>query len=242
MVIVCAITLKAQTVAQLIKQAEAEIAKRNETEALQLFKQVLIKDRTNILALQGASLMCCRSGDKLATMAERKNIFNAAKGFGLEAVRLAPNNADSYYVLAVAIGRAAMLGSAKEKIAASRSLKSYIDKCVSLNPNHAHGWHVIGRYNYEIGNLNFAERNAANLLFGGLPKGDLNTAIKSFEKCRSIDPTYILNMLDLAKAYKKAGNLPKTKELLNIIPTLPQRTYDDAKHKLEAKTLLGTLN
>jgi tetratricopeptide (TPR) repeat protein len=228
----------AQTGSELVKRAAAEELKRNEAQALEFYKQALLKEKTNIPALIGGSLMCSRIGNRLSKGDAQIAMFNTGKLFAQEAVKLAPKNAEAAYVMAVALGRIALVSGSKEKVAASRDIKRYAAIATTLNPNFYGGWHVLGKYNHGISNLNFAEKAAANVLFGGLPSGDIDEAIKCFEKCRSLEPTYVLNILDLAKSYLQKGNKAKGKELLLLIGTMAIKNQDDTSYKEEAKKLL----
>ncbi len=231
-----------QKTTELLAQAKQQEQARNEMGALDKYKQVLLIDRNNVEALCGASFMCSRCGNREATKEKKIAMFNTAKTFAMQAIKLNPNSSFANYVMAVAMGRMALISGSKDKVAASRDIKKYADKAAQLDPKFAGNWHVIGKYNYAMSNLNFAEKAAANLLFGGLPSGDINTAIANFEKCRAIDPLYIANLYDLAVAYKENKNVAKAKEILNIAINAPLRIQDDEEHKNNCRKLLKTLN
>ena len=84
-------------------------------------------------------------------------------------------------------------------------------------------------------------KGALKTFFGGLPSASLPTAIDYFEKARKADPNYLLNYLDLAKAYKKNGQSDKAIDILNRLIKLPPRTADDNGYKAEGKILLESL-
>ena len=93
--------------------------------------------------------------------------------------------------------------SGKEKINAAKEIKKYVDKSIKNDPKNFKAWHVLGRWNYELGNLNIIERSAARLMYGSIPEGSITEAIIAFEKCNTISNGFILNYMELAKAYKK---------------------------------------
>jgi tetratricopeptide (TPR) repeat protein len=231
----------AQTAAEFVKQAEAKFAARDEPKALDLFKNALIKDQNNVKALCGACEMCCKIGNRTIKSDDKKALFNTAKQFATKALQLEPNNAECNYMMALAMGRMALISGSKDKVAASRDIKKYADKAVALNPNYALAWHVIGKYNFEVSHLNFAEKGAANMLFGGLPAGDLKTAIACYEKCKTLDKGYNLNLLELAKCYIENKQTAAAKVVLTEIAALPLRYFDDTNYKAQAAALLLTL-
>jgi tetratricopeptide (TPR) repeat protein len=232
------IIINAQTPNDFIKQAETKLIQRDELKALNLYKNALLKDGNNVKALIGTSILCCKCGNRQATLEARKAMFITAKQYAIKAIQLEPNNAESNYAMSVAMGRMALISSTKDKVAASRDIKKYADRTIALNPNFAFGWHVLGRYNYELSKLNFAEKAMANLLLGGLPNGDIKTAITCYEKCQALDKTYITNLLDLAKALKDNKQYKEAKAICKEISTLPLRTFDDESFKTEAAKLL----
>jgi FimV-like protein len=61
------------------------------------------------------------------------------------------------------------------------------------------------------------------------------------EKCRRKNPNYLINYLDLAKAYKANGQSDKAIEILNRLVKLPPKTADDSGYKAEGKKLMESL-
>ncbi len=108
----------------------------------------------------------------------------------------------------------ALNSSTKEKVAASRSIKKYAELALKYDPKNAGAWHVLGRWNYGVATLNLAERTAAKALFGGLPEGSLDRAIACYKKSMRYDPDYLLNYLELGKAYKEKGDYTSAKKVL----------------------------
>ena len=176
-----------QQASDYILQAQKLEASKNEVAALDKYKQALLLEKNNLDALCGASLMCNRIGNRESDETKKKAFFRTAHIFAEEALKMNPKSSKANYVMAVAKGRIAMISGPKDKVAASRDIKKFADNAVRFDPSNAAAWHVLGKYNYEISNLNFAERGAAKILFGGLPPGDNHTAIQCYEKCKSLD-------------------------------------------------------
>lgn len=182
---------------------------------------------------------CVRGvGNREKDDSKKKAFFNTAKLFAEQALKLNANSSRANYVMAVAMGRMAMISGSKDKVAASRDIKKYADHAIKIDPKNSSAWHVLGKYNYEVSNLNFAERGAAKILFGGLPPGDNKTAIKCYEKCKSLDGTFIMNLLDLGISYHKNDQVEKAKETLKLAVSLHERFQDDASIKASCQKLL----
>ncbi|HRQ52389.1 MAG TPA: hypothetical protein PLR74_17710 [Agriterribacter sp.] len=129
----------------------------------------------------------------------------------------------------------------KEKAANLRDMKYYADSSLLFNPAHAGALYISGKWNTEIYNLNAGEKAAVKVLFGGMPKASLETAILDFEKARTANPWMLVNYLDLANTYVQNHSTGKAIEVLNKMVKMPPRTGDDESLKAEGRTLLASL-
>ena len=140
--------------------------------------------------------------------------------------------------MAIALGRTSLSKSGKEKIISAREIKKYVDIALANDPRNFKAWHVMGRWQYEISNLNGLERSLVKILYGGLPPATLKQSITAFEKARTLRPEFILNYFEMAKAYENNNNKVKAIAYLNLMLTLPNQTEDDPKIKEMGKALL----
>ena len=232
------ISASAQDVSILIKSADKLEAVPDEKGAFIAFKEVLKLQPANIYALNKCSELCSRIGQRQADRIVRDDYCAAAKTYAGIALRLAPDNAETNCVMAIALGNSTMNKSGKEKIITAKEIKKYLDKSIQNDPQNFKAWHVLGRWNYELGNLNIIERSAARLMYGSIPEGSITEAIFAFEKCNSISNGFILNYLELAKAYKKNDQDDKAIASINKMLSMPNNTEDDAVIKEEGKKLL----
>ncbi len=231
--------LSAQTVADYIREAKALIAKLDETGAYPLLLKAIKADNKNVEALTLAALYASREGNRQQNKGLRNGYFNQGKVFIDAAMRLSPDDAEVNYVMAVVLGRIALVSSSKEKVAVSRQIKEVIDKAIKINPNHAGAWHALGKWNYEVSQLSFIEKGAVNMLFGGLPTGDLKTALSAYAKCLQLRQDYLLYYLDYAKALAKNDQKDLAIAQLRKLISLPNGTQDDAAIKTEAASLIA---
>jgi tetratricopeptide (TPR) repeat protein len=126
-------------------------------------------------------------------------------------------------------------------VALVKDVKTYTEAAIALQPNHAKAYYSLGKWHYEMVNLSGVKKVAVKLFYGGLPNGDLDAAIANFEKCRSLDPYFVLNYLDLAKAYRDNHRPTQAIEVLNKLVKLPVRTADDPALKAEGAKLLESI-
>jgi tetratricopeptide (TPR) repeat protein len=233
--------LYAQTADELVEQALQLEKQMKENVALAKYRDAIKIQPDNVPALTGASELCAREGYRQKDADEKTKAYNDAISYAEQAIKLAPENANANYVMAVAMGRKAMTAGAKEKVAASKEVKKYAELAIKFNPSYAKAYHVLGKWNYEVANLNTFEKAAARMLFGGLPEGTLASAISNYEKCRKLDPSIVLNYLELARAYKDNDEQDKAIEVLKKAVGLRAVYQDDADIKSQCKKMLTEL-
>ena len=70
----------------------------------------------------------------------------------------------------------------------ARDVKFYAENAIRLDPNNFRAYHILGRWNYDVSNLNMAEKSFARVFYGKLPDASLDEAIADFDKSRSLYP------------------------------------------------------
>lgn len=229
----------AQDINALIKEGNRLEALPDEKASFRKFKEVLKINATNIYALNKCSELCSRIGQReTANTKLRDEYYKAAKIYAETALKIEPNNAESNAVMAIALGRSSLSKSGKEKIITAREIRKYVDASLAADPRNFKAWHVLGRWQYEISNLNALERGLVKMLYGGLPAASIKNSIIAFEKARAIRPEFILNYFEMAKAYKGNDNKDKAIAYLRYMLTLPNQTEDDPRIKENGRDLL----
>lgn len=231
----------AQDVAVLIAGAEKMEKDLKEAEALNQYKEVLNIDSSNLRAGCRAAELTGRIGARLKDVKQRTEYFTSARIYAERVFRQHHDEAEANYAMANAAMRMATVTKNKDKAVHLRDMKYYSDSALLINPSHAASLYTLGRWNYDIVNLNVAEKAGVKVLFGGMPKASLDEAILYFEKARSANPALIVNYLDLANAYVQNHRTDKAIEVLNRMVKLPPRTQDDESYKAEGRTLLASL-
>ena len=141
----CTLTASSQQEQQLITEAMRQEAAFNEAAALDKLTQVLKTQPNNYFALWKSSELYSRLGISQSTKQRQLAYYNRGRQLAEQAIKAQPNDAEGYYVLAVAMGRLALASPAKEKIAAVKAIKENAEKALRLNPNHGRAWHVLGK-------------------------------------------------------------------------------------------------
>lgn len=230
-----------QTSAEMAR-ADSLFENYQQQEALNAYDQILENEPKNFNALWHSSLLYSRLGNEFDDEDQQKAYFNKAKERAERALEVDPVHTQSNFVMAVAMGRMALIVGAKERVAASRDIKKYAERSLEADSSNAGAWHVLGRWNYEISDLNFAERLAANVLFGGIPEGASNEkATKYIEKAIELNPDMLLYYYDLAKAYDELGQEEQAVATCREALEMPSRAPEDDDTKEDCRELIDDL-
>lgn len=228
----------AQDLTVILNEAKQLETSLKEKEALDKYLEVLRFQPTNLTALIKASELYSVLGKRQSGKDNQKKYYNSAKSYAQKALQANPNSSDANVVMAIALGRVTQTSSGDEKIKAVKEIKTYAEKSIRLDPSNFKGYHVLGKWHYEVSNLSSVEKWLVKVAFGSLPAASLDEAIRNYEKCKQLHPTFLLNYLELAKSYHRKEKDAKAIELLEALLKLPDATSDDAKIRREAQELL----
>jgi len=213
-----------------------------EEEAFNKYKEILSNDGGNLKALVRSSELCSSIGSRQTDKNAKANYYNLARDYANKAIAVDSNSADAYYVRAVAAGKLTEVETENKKLVEDvKDIKTNADKALSINPNHGKANYILGKWNFEVLTLSWAKKAAVKVLFGGMPPATIENAYKYMEKCRTIEPYFVPNYLDLAKAYKYDHKPEQSIAVLNQLVRLPVRTANDVALKAEGKKLLSEM-
>lgn len=240
LLMICGIAMgvKAQSAEELLTQAQQLAKQMKETEALAKYKELLQVSPGHVIAFTQASLICSREGARQKDKAAKQEWFDQARVYAYEALKVEPENPEANYAQAVYYARLAQISGAKEKVAAAKEVKKYADLALKFKPDYGEAYHLIGKWNFDLHNLSSIEKAAAKVLFGGVPPGTMEDAIASYEKCMQLKPSFIINYLDLAIAFKQNNQETQSMEVLNKAMKLRPIFQDDVTYKAECKKML----
>ena len=235
----CFLPLCAQDISGMVKEADRLEHIPDENAAFTKFKEVLKIQPVNLYALNKCSELCSRIGKRQTNPKLMEDYYAAAKTYAGIALKISPDNAEANCVMAIALGRTSLNRSGKEKINSAREIKKFVDAAIKNDPKNYKAWHVLGRWHYEISNLNGLERTAVKIFYGGLPEASIAESIIAFEKSQAITGGFILNYFEMAKAYKENDQTEKAIEILKKMLTVPNQTEDDPFLKADAKKMIN---
>ena len=119
-----------------------------------------------------------------------------------------------------------------------KDTKTCAERALQIDANHGRAHFLEGKWYYDMVTLGQVKRIALRIQ---LPEDALDSAILHLEKCKTLEPYFMLNYLTLAKAYKEKNRPALEIEVLTKLVKLPLRTADDASIKAEGQKMLDGL-
>lgn len=226
-----------------VLEAKADSLYNNfdENQALEVYKQVLDQHPNDYRALWRTSFLYSRIGNRQGDKDTQKEYFNKAIDLANRALAVDSTDTQSNFVMAVAMGRKALISGAKSRVAASRDIKKYAERAIKYDSTNAGAWHVLGRWHLKVANLSWIERVAANTLFGGIPKASNQKAEEDIKRAIQLNGKYVLYHHDLALVYKEMGKDQQAISACQAALKLPNLTPDDDRLKQECQDLIKDL-
>ena len=231
----------AQDVAVLLNRGAQLEAAFKEEEALPVYQQVVQLQPHNIVALIHCSDLVCRVGNRLKLRDQKIAYFRAGYAYAQRAWRIDSTNSEANVVMAFSLARLALDQNGKERVVSANEIRHFAEKAIRYDPTNYKAYHILGRWHYEVSNLNFLERTLARWFFGALPESSLSESISNLEKSRSLRPDFLLNYFELARAYHREGQNDRAIALLKRMESLPDEMYDDRTVRKEGGQLLKQL-
>ncbi len=236
------LTASAQDNNTLLKEADLLEKQQKEPEAIDKYKLVLVTEPTKLKALVKLAELNDMMGNRQVEKPAKRLYYETALSFAKRAFMADSTTADANYVLAMASGKMTDVETDNKKIVAFvKDAKLYAERALMIDPNHARANYVLGKWHYEMVNLSGIKKVAVKLFYGGMPDGDMELAIKHMERCRTLEPYFAADYLDLGRAYKDDHKPTPAIEVLTRLVKLPNRTSEDITIKAEGAKLLETL-
>jgi FimV-like protein len=163
-------------------------------------------------------------------------IYQKSLDYANKAVAADPKNSMSYCRRAIASGRVALFKGVFSVGGLVNSTRDDCQKAIELDSSNAAAYYVLGRAHAKL-----VEKPKIFRWPLGLGWGNIDDAIKNYEKAISLRPGFIMYRLDAARAYVENDDYGKAREQLNAIATLSKEDEDDDQFRKEGKELLDQI-
>ena len=140
--------------AEWIEQGDSFERQFKSAEALAAYQKALAENPDDPVILRKIAKQYVELALDAPGKAEKLRLAQQGYDTALKAKKLDPNNPEGRLTVAVAAARLGFYSDAKTKLELSKVVKQEASEAIRLKPGYALGWHMLGRWNYEIASLN----------------------------------------------------------------------------------------
>jgi tetratricopeptide (TPR) repeat protein len=232
-----------QSAAERIALGDRDRAARAAASALKHYEAALAVEPNNYDALIKAAYDAVDLGEFNPNDDQRTALYRSAEQYARRAVAANPDDAESHFQLALALGRTAQTMGVRDKVKLAGEVRAHALAALERNPRHSGALHVMGVWNAEVMRLSRVSRMIAKNFLGGgiLDEASWDRAQKYLEDAVALEPNRITHRLDLAAIYADRGRKAKAIEQYEWIVNAPATDYNDANYKAEAGRRLDKL-
>lgn len=170
--------------------------------------------------------------------AEQKRFAEACLTYSRRAVAANTNNARAHLSVAVGLAKNFPYLDNQTRVDYSREIKARTEKAIELNPQEDVAYHMLGRWHFEVANMNPFVKGLAKLLYGSLPKGTYELAAANFQKAAELAPGRIIHRHELARVWLKQRKRDEAIKELRLCLTLTPMDRDDREAQQSARRQL----
>ncbi len=235
-------TIRAESADELIQKGNVFYDKLQPAEALKFYlpAEKLAPDNAELLvriARQYRHLMSEASKPE-----EKIRLGTVAVKYSDRAVALAPNDPEAQLAVAISYAKLLPFQSNKEQFNNSRVIKTAVDKVIALDPGNDFGWHILGRWKFNVAGIGGLKRVAAQTFFGKLPSATNADAVRCFEKAIELNPKRLMHYIELGRTYAVMGNTAEARKFITKGLALPDTEKDDPATKRQGREILQQLH
>ena len=172
---------------------------------------------------------------------EQEALYLKAKDVFQKGLDRYKNSADILARMGRVIGQLALFKGGKEKIRIGLQVEDYAKRALKIQPKNAIANAVFGIYQYELVALSGFERLVGGMLFGEIPKGDIQLAKTHLQTAVKYAPKDIHFRYMLAKTLFELQEYEKAQSLIDTLMGMPNQVAYDKVSKKNAKKLLSKI-
>lgn len=233
--------VQAQTADMFIAKGDAADAKNKNHEALPFYLAADQKRPDNAEILWRIAKQYSQLMEETTSPAEKKHLGQKALDAAERAKKINPENSSVRLSLAVVYGRIALIESNRRKVELSRLIKEEAEAAIRINPREDYAYHVLGRWNYEMANVNPVLKTMGQAIYGRFPEASNEKAAEYFQKAVALAPRQVAHHVELGRTYLILGQKEKAREELEKALALPSSAKDDEATKQRARLALQRL-
>jgi tetratricopeptide (TPR) repeat protein len=172
---------------------------------------------------------------------EKLHLGAVSLEFANRAATLAPNNAEAQLSPAISYGKMLPFMGSKDQVNAAPRIKAAVDRALQLDPTNDNAWHILGRWNRVLADVNPVKRVLAKALYGDLPVTTNEAAEKCLLKAIEINPNRLIHYIELGHIYVQMGRKEDARKYLQKGLAMPDKEKDDPEMREIGRQLLEKL-
>jgi tetratricopeptide (TPR) repeat protein len=231
----------AEPVDDLIRKGDAFDQKFQPVEALKFYLSAEKLQPSNVrilvrIARQYRHLMQDATGRE-----EKLKLGAIGLDYARRAAALGPDDSEAQLSVAISYAKMLPIEGTKAQVDASPRIKAAVDKALKLDPRNDIAWHVLGRWHRVLAGIGGIKRALAGAIYGTLPTGSNETAVKCLEKAIALNPARLMHYIELGRIYAQMGRGDEARRFLIKGLAMPNTEKDDPETKLRGLEVLEKL-
>ena len=154
---------------------------------------------------------------------------------------LAPNNAEAQLSPAISYGKMLPYMKTKDQVDTSPKIKTSVDRALRLDPNNDTAWHILGRWNRVLADINVVKRVLAKAIYGDLPVTTNEEAERCLKKAIALNPNRLIHYIELGRIYAQMGRKEEARQYILKGLSMPNKEKDDPEMKDIGRQTLANL-
>jgi tetratricopeptide (TPR) repeat protein len=227
------------SVSNLLSTGELHEKNGETPDALKAYEAADKLSPNNTDILDRLAKMYCDSMQTAPDKATKKALAEKALACALSGLKVSPESPKAHVCVAVCYAKNFPFSDNQTKVNYSREVKAEAEKAIALDPKYDIAYHMLGRWNYEVANMNFFVKTLVRIAYGGLPKASNQMAIDNFKKAIELAPDRIIHHLQLARMYHITSQEPLVPDELKKSAALTPVDKDDKASQDIAKKILA---
>ncbi|KAK9844642.1 hypothetical protein WJX74_005107 [Apatococcus lobatus] len=142
----------------------------------------------------------------------------------------------------ISMGRLALFSDNKRKCQLAKDAREHAVRALELGPQSDLTHHLMGRWHYEMAQLNMVVRTLIRMAFStNLPPGTNQDALKSYQQAAKLNPTCVAHHVEIGRCLSKMGRRKEAEQALKHASTLGCDDINTYLEKIEGEKLLKNL-
>lgn len=171
---------------------------------------------------------------------DNRRQFNiSAMEHAKEAIELDDTLALPHIAACTSMGRLALLSDNKTKVRLAHDAREEAVTALALEPSNDLAHHLMGRWHYEMANLNVVVRTLVRVMYGtALAPGSHHDALESYQTAVSLAPARLIHRVELGRTLDRLGRKEQARQELEAALELDVEDINAFCQRQDALSLL----